>query len=71
MSIAERARQTAQQAAERAKAYAGANKDKIDQAISKAGQAADARTAGKYRDKIAKATDKVSTYVDRLPTPPS
>lgn len=71
MAFINRAKQSAGQAAERAKKYAGANKDKLSRAVVKAETAADARTGGKHRDKIAAAASKVSAYVDRLPAPPA
>jgi hypothetical protein len=42
------------------------NKDKIQGAVQNVGEAANARTHGKYADKIAKVGDKVSGGVERF-----
>jgi hypothetical protein len=42
------------------------NKDKIHGAVQNAGEAANARTRGKYADKIAKVGDKVSGGVEKF-----
>jgi uncharacterized protein YjbJ (UPF0337 family) len=41
-------------------------KDQMSGAIDKAAKTADARTKGKYHEKIAKTADKAHGYVDRL-----
>lgn len=62
---------TARRLAAKAQAYAAGNKDKIEQGVQKATQAADAKTGGKYHDQISKAGQKADEYLDKLPDPNS
>ncbi len=41
-------------------------KDQIEQAVQKAGDAADKRTGGRYHEQIQKAGDKAASFVDGL-----
>jgi MT0933-like antitoxin protein len=41
-------------------------KDQIEQAVQKAGDAADKRTGGRYHEQIQKAGDKATSFVDGL-----
>lgn len=54
------------QLTKKAKGAAAAHPDKINQAVEKAGRAADQRTGGKYHDRIATTGTKVETYVENL-----
>ncbi len=42
------------------------NKDKIQGAVQSVGEVANAKTGGKYADKIVKAGDKVTAGVDKF-----
>lgn len=65
---AQKALQEANHAAAKARRTAGeatdANRSKIDAALDKAGRAVDARTDGKYADKVAKARSAAGKGVD-------
>ena len=51
---------------DKAKLAAAEHKDQISQAVETAGNVADQRTGGKYRDKIFKATQKAEGAVGKL-----
>jgi hypothetical protein len=51
---------------EKAEETAAEHKEQIQEAVAKAGAAADERTGGKYHEQIAKAGAKVDAYVDGL-----
>jgi hypothetical protein len=51
---------------DKAKLAAAEHKDQISQTVETAGNVADRRTGGKYRDKIFKATQKAEAAVGKL-----
>jgi DNA-binding protein H-NS len=51
---------------EKAEETAAEHKEQIQEAVAKAGAAADEHTGGKYREQIAKAGAKVDAYVEGL-----
>ncbi len=51
---------------DKAKLAAAEHKDQISQAVETAGNVADQRTGGKYRDKIFKATQKAEGAVEKF-----
>jgi len=51
---------------DKAKLAAAEHKDQISQAVETAGNVADQRTGGKYRDKIFKATQKAEGAVGKI-----
>lgn len=53
------------------KGYAAQNPDKVDQYIEKAGDAADAKTGGKYAQQVDKAQDAVRKNLGTGPAPGS
>ncbi len=50
----------------KAKRAAAEHPDQIQQAVEKAGKAADQQTGGKYHDRIAKTGAKVESYVENI-----
>ncbi len=64
--LAEAAAKAAQQAKEKAAEIAHEQRDRVEEVLDKAGQAIDAKTEGKYHDKVAKAKDSVVKGVDKL-----
>jgi len=68
MGLADRLRQLTRKATD----TAAEHEDQLDQALRKAGTAANQRTGGKYHDQIAKAESQAEAYVENLkaPAPP-
>jgi len=56
----------AKQAREKAGLYTAENREKIDGYVDKAASTIDAKTAGKYSDKVAKAKQTVAKGVDKV-----
>ncbi len=54
---------------DKAKDAAAERKDQINQAVQTAGEVADQRTGGKYRNQISKATQKAEAAVERMTAP--